>query len=241
MDSVVMVTTRFIGILSGKGGVGKTTLAVNIATALSALGKDSVVIDTDFTTANVGLMLGANSVPSSINSALHGVKNICDVAYVHRSGLKVIPASLSLGDYSPERLAYLQSVLFDLRGNVEYAIFDCASGISKEVDASIRCLDAAIVVTTPDIISVTDALKMITYAEDMGCPVVGVVVNKVKNDRFEMRIDNIVSLLRKPVFGIVPYDDSVREALHIKQPVVFSHPAAVSSNIMVDVAKNLIA
>src|SRR3989338_8055195 len=88
--------TRVITITSGKGGVGKTTSAINIGAALNYLGKDVIVVDANLTTPNIGLHLGAPIVPVSLNHVLSGKAKISDALYEHESGLKIIPSSLSI-------------------------------------------------------------------------------------------------------------------------------------------------
>lgn len=235
-----MTATRFIGVLSGKGGVGKTTVSLNVATALAQYGKEAVLVEANFTTPSLGVFFGAHALSSTINAVLNGEKHICDVAYMHRSGVKVIPASLRLDEYNPNRLVFLKQALLELEGNVEIAVIDGASGIGAEADATVRCLDALIVVTTPDLVSVADALRTITHAESLGCTVLGVIVNQVRNDGFELSEQNIFSFLRKSILGVIPFDAAVREAAWIKHPVVFSHPNSQAAVVLCKIAQQLI-
>ena len=87
---------KLITITSGKGGVGKTTTAINIAAALNAQGKEVVVLDANLTTPNIGLHLGAPIVPVSLNHVLLGKAKLSDAIYEHESGTKIIPSSLSV-------------------------------------------------------------------------------------------------------------------------------------------------
>src|SRR3989344_513217 len=88
--------SRFIVITSGKGGVGKTTTAVNLATAINSFDEDVLLVDVNLTTPNVGLHLGAPVVPITLNHVLDGKADLVDSIYEHESGTKVIPASLSI-------------------------------------------------------------------------------------------------------------------------------------------------
>jgi len=87
---------RLITITSGKGGVGKTTSAINIGAALNAFGKEVVILDANLTTPNIGLHLGAPIVPVNLNHVLLGKAKISDAIYEHESGTKIIPSSLSV-------------------------------------------------------------------------------------------------------------------------------------------------
>ena len=87
---------KIITITSGKGGVGKTTTAINIGAALNSFGKEVIVVDANLTTPNVGLHLGAPIVPISLNHVLLGKAKLVDAIYEHESGTKIIPSSLSI-------------------------------------------------------------------------------------------------------------------------------------------------
>jgi len=87
---------KIITITSGKGGVGKTTTAINLGAALNSFGKDVVILDANLTTPNVGLHLGAPIVPVSLNHVLLGKADLEDAIYEHESGTKIIPSSLSV-------------------------------------------------------------------------------------------------------------------------------------------------
>ena len=90
--------TRIIGVVSGKGGVGKTTMVANVGTALAKMGKDVIVLDANLTTPSLGMHLGLPLYPVTIHDVLKGRASIKDAIYVHDSGLKIIPAGISLRD-----------------------------------------------------------------------------------------------------------------------------------------------
>src|SRR3989344_437446 len=87
---------KIITIASGKGGVGKTTTAINLAAALNSFGKDVIIVDANLTTPNVGLHFGAPIVPISLNHVLSGKAKVIDALYEHKSGTKIMPSSLSV-------------------------------------------------------------------------------------------------------------------------------------------------
>ena len=90
--------TRFVGILSGKGGVAKTTTTVNLGAAFNYFGRDVTIVDGNLSTPNLGLHLGVPVVPISLHDVLKGKNDILESVYQHNSGLKIIPASLYVNE-----------------------------------------------------------------------------------------------------------------------------------------------
>ena len=91
--------TRIIAIASGKGGVGKTTVCINLATVLAMnFGKNVIIIDCNITTSHLSLYLGTYYHPVTLNQVLKGEAKMLDAVYEHMENLKIIPASLSVKD-----------------------------------------------------------------------------------------------------------------------------------------------
>ena len=221
--------TKFIVIASGKGGVGKTTAVLNIGKVLADFGREVIVVDADLTKPNIGLHLGSPAVSSTLHDVLRGERSIKEVIYVHPSGLKVIPGSISMKDLERLESDNLGKVLRELDGFAEIVLIDAAPGISKETIAAIKAADEMLVVVNPNMLSITDALKTIKTAEKHGVKVIGVLVNRISNSRDELSKKNIEALLEKKVIGEIPEDEDMKKALKLKHPVLYSHPGSKSS------------
>jgi len=216
--------SKLITITSGKGGVGKTTTAINLGAALNAFGKDVVVLDANLTTPNIGLHLGAPLVPVSLNQVLSGKANVIDAIYEHESGTKIVPSSLSVKDLESINAKRLKEVGKRLKKIADYVIYDSAAGLGEEAIASIDSSDELIIVTNPEIPAVTDALKTSKVIEQMGKKIRGVIVTRVRNSKSEMSVDNIKEMLELPVLGIIPEDESAQEALAMRDALIHTHP-----------------
>ncbi len=219
--------TRYIVVASGKGGVGKTTTAVNLATSLSKIGKSAVLVDGNISTPNVGLHIGSSNVPVSLNEALLGQHHISSAAYAHPSGLKVIPANISR---RKEGIENFSKAVAGLDGLVDVVVIDSVGGVGREAEHVLKSAHEVLVVTTPDLPAVTDTLKTIRLAENLGIRVSGAVVNRARNDNLEMTDENVEAMLERPILIKIPEDHHIRSALHRKHPVVHIHPKAPSSN-----------
>ncbi len=215
---------KLITITSGKGGVGKTTTAINLGAALNAFGKDVIILDANLTTPNVGLHLGAPIVPINLNHVLLGKAKIADAIYEHESGTKIIPSSLSVKELKRLNHGKLKEVGKRLRKMADFIIYDSAAGLGEEALAAIEAGDELIIVTNPEIPAVTDALKTSKVIEQLGKEVKGVIITRVRGNKSEMPIGNVRDMLELPIIGVVPEDSAVQSALVMKDALVHTHP-----------------
>jgi septum site-determining protein MinD len=233
--------TRIITCISGKGGVGKTMLVANLGAALSSMGKDIIVIDANLTTPNLGLHLGIPLFPLTLHDVLKGRANIKDVIYGHDSGLKIIPAGISLRDLRGTDAKELPNALLDLLGNAEIVLLDAAAGLGRETLAAIEAADEVLLITNPDLPSVTDVLKATKLAEQMGAKVTGVVINRVTKKKHEMSTRDIMDMLDNiDVLGEIPDDTSIQKAITNRMPVVQHSPNSDASHQIKSIAAKLI-
>jgi len=233
--------TRIIAVVSGKGGAGKTTFVSNLGIALTKMGKNVIVLDANLTTPNLGIHLGIPLYPITLHDVLKGRANIRDAIYDHDSGLKVIPAGISLRDLRGVDSRDLPTVLLDLLGSADIILLDAAAGLGREALAAMEAADEMLIVTNPDLPSVTDALKAAKLAEQLGTRTLGVVVNKVSGSKHEMKRDEIMGMLDEiALIGEVPMDENVQRAIAARVPVVHHKPGAKSSHAFSHVAARLI-
>lgn len=216
--------TRFITVISGKGGVAKTTTAINLGVALNMFGKDVTVVDANLTTPNVGLYLGAPVVPINLHHVLQGKHHITDALYMVPCGIKMVPASIALHDLRGVKPDHLSKAVGGLDKGSDIVLLDAAAGLGREALAAIDASDELLVVTNAELPAITDALKTIKLAEELGKPVLGVVLTRSRADELEVSIRNIETILERPVIGVIPFDEAVREALQLKDAVVLTHP-----------------
>jgi len=218
--------TRLIVITSGKGGVGKTTLTSNLAAALTYFGQNVIALDGNLTTPNLGLHTGMYLTPHSLHDVLKGETRLKDVIYPHAYGFKVIPSSIGLNDLRGVDVTRLPEVTFSLLGKADYVIMDCAAGLGREALSALSASNETIIVTNPDVPSVTDALKIIKIAEESNVKVLGVVVNRVKGKKYELSREQITDILGVPVIAEIPEDKNIPLSINEKRPVVEYAPGS---------------
>lgn len=231
---------KYIGIVSGKGGVGKSTSAINLASALNYFDRDVTVVDGNLSTPNVGLYLGVPVVPINLHHALSGQNHITEAVYLHPAGMKIVPASISLADLKKVNPDKLPSILGYLNSTTDFVIIDGAAGLGREALAVIGSSEEIIVVTNPELPAITDALKTVKLCEELGRPVIGIVLTRTRPNSLDVSLKNVETILEKPVIGIIPEDRSVREALIRKDAVVYTHPKSRASIGYKRLAANLL-
>ncbi|MBI4018231.1 MAG: P-loop NTPase [Candidatus Aenigmarchaeota archaeon] len=222
--------TRIITCTSGKGGAGKTTLVANLGLALREMGRDVTVIDANLTTPNLGIHLGVPLYPTTLHDVLKGRAEMKDAIYRHESGLKIVPAGISLRDLRGVDAHGLPDAVMELLGSSEIILIDSAAGLGREALSAIEASDEIIIVTNPDLPSVTDALKTMKLAQQLGTRVTGVVLNRVSRMGHEMRTDQIRNMLDGvEILAEIPDDVNIHRAVSSRQPVVHHAPRSEAS------------
>ncbi|MBI5060869.1 MAG: P-loop NTPase [Candidatus Aenigmarchaeota archaeon] len=232
--------TRLIGIVGGKGGVGKTTLVANLGLSLASMGKDVVVLDSNMTTPNLGLHLGIPLYPKTLQDVLRGRAKISEAVYRHPSGLKIIPAGIAVNDLRGVDPRDLPNALLGLLGNTDMIIIDASAGLGREALAAIDACDEIIIITNPELPAVTDALKAAKLAEQVGTKVLGVVINRVTGKKHEMSMRQVQQMLDMDVLAVIPEDSAIQEGISKRTPVVHHKPNAPSSREIKMLASRLV-
>lgn len=219
---------KIIGIVSGKGGVGKTTTTTNLGVALQKLGKKVCVFDANITTSNLGLHLGITDYPVTSHELLKSRK-MTDSIFAHHSGLRIIPGSLSLESAKAINISNLKQVLVSLAKKYDFVLVDGAPGIDREALSVVEASDEVIVVTNPEMPAITDAIKIIEVAKSINAKILGLVVNKRRNRDYELAAQEIESATGVSILGTVPEDENVLRAISEKNPVVIAKAGAPSA------------
>ncbi len=222
---------RVIGVFSGKGGVGKTTLVANLGVALtSVFHKNVVVFDSNIHTSHIGLHFGLyEDLPVTLREVVKKKIPIAQAVYIHPStGLRIIPAPLNFDGFTLTK-DKCKDLVDKVKSNYDVVLLDCAPGLGSEVMAPMYAIDEAIVVSTSDLASLVDALKTIEILKKMKKNVLGVVINRYKGQKYELTPGEVASTTGYNVLSVVSEDSRVPESISKGSPIVASYPSSSSS------------
>lgn len=203
-------------VASGKGGVGKTTAALNLGLSFSEAGYETVVIEADLGMSDLADMVDLD-VDNTIHDVLAGTATVSDASASVTDGLTVIPGDESLDAYADADPKRLQNVIETTRNSYDVVIIDTGPGLSYETTAPLGLADGIILAVTPNAVAVEDAKTTGQMAEQVDGNVVGGLLTQVHE---EPDFKTIASRLGYPVLGIDPMDNHPIA----KEPVVQEFP-----------------
>jgi len=252
-EAILPGVKNTIAVASGKGGVGKSTVAVNLAVALAKDGAKVGLIDADIYGPSIPLMLGVTEKPDIIQDE-GKVRLIPLDAY----GLKMISIGLLVDDNTPliwrgpMASGAIKQFMTDVAwGELDYLVFDMPPGTGDIQLTLVQTipLTGAVIVTTPQEVSLIDARKALKMFERVNVPVLGLIENmsyfiapdtKKKYDIFGSGGGEKVSKeINVPFLGGIPINPQIREGGDKGIPIVFDIPDSNEANIILDISRNL--
>ena len=226
--------SRVLAVVSGKGGVGKTNLAVNLGLSLARRGLRVALLDADLGTANVDVVLGINP-RYHLQHVVTGQKSLAEIMVEGPFGLQIIPGASGLPDLAdlPEvQRQMLLHALLVLDGAVDLLLIDTGAGVGQNVVQFILAAGEMLVVTTPEPTSITDAYALMKVVAGYQMPVsTKLVINNVQHrSEGEATGRKLATVAHQflgrqvEVLGVIPSDKSVRDAVYMQSPLLQSRP-----------------
>src|SRR5690554_939497 len=225
---------KSIAVTSGKGGVGKTNIALFIAVTMAQSKKRVLLLDADLGLANVHILLG---IAPKYNIS-HFIEGECALdQIICKSGpsdFDIIPGASGLeklANLDRGRLEFLQHEFFKLEQNYDYILIDTGAGIGSVVTCFASKADTTIVVMTPEPTSLSDAYATIKVLNEKGCSRIGVIVNMAGSDHggaeiFDRLNTVVLKFLKKPIeiWGILPINKEVPRYIRKQSVFVLDKP-----------------
>jgi flagellar biosynthesis protein FlhG len=242
---------RVIAVTSGKGGVGKTSISVNLSIALAARGLNTVVLDADLGLANVEVLLGLNSL-HNLQQVVQGERRMSEILVDGPGGIHIVPGSSGMAriaDLGPRARQNILNGMEDLQQQADVVVVDTMAGIGQNAVAFSAAADEVVLVTTPEPSAIVDGYAMIkTIFQLRQDAVIRVVVNQAVGEpqarAVAAKLDQVAQRYlscRLSYLGYVPRDTHVSHAVMQSQPFLLRYPTAPASRGIEDLAQGLLS
>jgi len=221
--------TRIIGIASGKGGVGKTTFATNLAIALTRFSKKVVLIDCNITTPHLSYYLGADVYSYTINDVLKKKVDI-ELAMSNYHDVMFLPASTNIADLANVDIRDLKTHVRKLdMPMIDFVLLDSAPGLGREAVSSLEACDEVFFITTPTIPNLMDVRRCTDVVRELNHKELSLVLNMVEGTKYEFPQKEVEKMIKMPILGRIPFDKNVVDSAALGEPVLLSKPDSPAS------------
>jgi flagellar biosynthesis protein FlhG len=237
---------KVLAVCSGKGGVGKTNIASNVAIALSSRGRNTCLLDADLSLANVDVLLGLQP-RFNLSHVVNGEADLESTILRGPRGIRIVPASsgnFCMTDLPPAAQVGIIQAFSDLSDQPEVLIVDTAAGISPRVAQFVQAAQHPVVVVCDEPASLTDAYALIkVFSQQYGMSRFHIVTNqsrKAQDGRALFRklsrvTDSYLDVVLRHL-GDVPQDEYLVKAVQQQRAVVDAYPRSVSGEAFQQIA-----
>lgn len=227
-------SVKVIAVSAGKGGVGKSNVAINLAIGLAQLNKKVMLLDADLGLANVDIMLGLHS-KFNLSHVIQGICSLTDIIVPGPCGLNVIPAASGaefMTQLSLTQHAGIIDAFNELTDDLDYLIIDTAAGISETVLSFVRSSQELIVIVCDEPTSLMDAYALIKVMnKHYEWERFHILANRVRTEREGKELFNKLDKVsaqflevQLSYLGAIPFDECVHKAIKMQQPVLIAYP-----------------
>lgn len=211
------------GILSLKGGVGKTSSAISLGACLAEMGKKVLIVDCNYSAPNLGMHLKVVDPSTTIHHVLQNKAHITKAIHSLEK-FDIVPASM-FGEELKNPLS-LRFHLDAIKRKYDFIILDSSPALNDETLSVIVASDKLLVLTTPDYPTLSMTIKAVSFAKRKGTPIAGLILNKVHNKNFELSLGDIEKTSEVPVLAVIPHDISFSKSLSSFTPYPVYKPSS---------------
>jgi septum site-determining protein MinD len=212
------MTGRVFAVASGKGGVGKTTTAVNLAAAMAEADRSVVLVDYDLGMANIGAVLDVEEVETTLHDVLAGEAETQDAVSAAPGGFDVMLGGTTIEDFGRADPSELRDVTEDLRDTYDVTIVDTGGGLSHDTTVPLGLADDVLLVSTPQVAAIENTEKTLQLARRVGGDVKGLILTRLGTGGVDA--EAAVEDLPVPLLGKIPEDNQVAESETDGEPLV---------------------
>jgi len=223
------MTGRVFAVASGKGGVGKTTTAVNLAAVMAEADRSVVLVDYDLGMANVGAVLDLESGEATLHDVLAGEADALDAVVEAPGEFDVMVGGTRIEDFGRADPSKLREVAADLREAYDVTVVDTGGGLSHDTTVPLGLADDVLLVSTPQVAALENTEKTLELAERVDGDVTGLILTRVGGSSVD--VDAAVERIDAPLLGTIPEDGAVADSEDAGEPLVVyapENPAAQS-------------
>lgn len=240
---------RVVSVASGKGGVGKSCIAINLAIALSRLDVRVLILDADFGLANIDIMLGVTS-KYNVSHVLRGEKTLGEIIQLGHEGVRFISGGSGVSDLlnlEEEKVLQLFDSIVGIEAQADFIIVDIGAGINENIMQMILASTETIVVTTPEPTAILDAYALIKaiVKRNIAHPI-HILINKCDSKKEAERVEEgfievVGRHLGKNInpLGLIMYDNDVSLSIKRQTPIIVSSPGNATSREISMIARDI--
>lgn len=243
-------SARVITVTSGKGGVGKSNVSVNLAIQMGRLGKRAVILDADFGLANIEVMLGMRPQYNLADMMFRG-KDVKDIICTGPEDIGFISGGSGLREMTnlnKDQILSLVRTMYELDHYADVVIIDTGAGISDTVIELVAFSSEVLLVATPEPTSITDAYALLKTLHrhdgfEAGSTSIKMIGNRIQSyeegKELYLKLNTVVNKflgMEMEYLGAIPYDEYLPRAVMQQQPVSLAYPDAPSARAMLELA-----
>ncbi|HDP74085.1 MAG TPA: MinD/ParA family protein [Candidatus Woesearchaeota archaeon] len=212
---------KIISVVSFKGGSGKSFFSLNLASALALQGKETLLVDLNFSSPSLHNLLGVSSPESTLTHFVKGFETAESIVFMHPSGMKVVFGDPAFGFTLVNSIHRIKKLLLNLFNKFDFIILDTAPSFSEGAKPAFSLSEFSIGVSLPFMYSLEPTLKCLNLLKGQGSKVLGFVFNQCRRHSSELTSRSVPAFSSFPLLASIGYDEEVYTSEKKHHPLVY--------------------